>query len=138
LDNIEIMLNLWYIYDDLGAIYSLRARTYIGYGSEKEKLDLLRQLAVNDYLIAQPFPIPEKYHVFDSNENKLPVFLVQALPTIGGAFKLFEDAFKILEDQLPSQTSLFIPQKPLVCITPIFADADGKLHLKNDRQEFIT
>lgn len=30
LDNPEIILNLWYVVDDMGVIYSLRGRTYIG------------------------------------------------------------------------------------------------------------
>lgn len=32
MENAELILNLWYIYDDTGVVYSLRARCYFGSG----------------------------------------------------------------------------------------------------------
>ena len=59
----EIILNLWYVYDDLGFIYHLRARCYVRSGSDEEKLEFLRRCAETDYMIAQVFPIPDvSYH----------------------------------------------------------------------------
>src|ERR1035437_5668829 len=60
-ENAELILNLWYVYDDTGVVYSLRARCYVGSGSDEEKLALLRRFAQTDYLIAQPFPVPERF-----------------------------------------------------------------------------
>ena len=34
MENPEIIFNLWFVYDDLGAIYSLRGRAYVGTGDE--------------------------------------------------------------------------------------------------------
>ena len=38
----EIILNLWYVIDDEGLIYSLRARCYVHSGTDEEKLAFLR------------------------------------------------------------------------------------------------
>ncbi len=59
----EIILNLWYVVDDLGYIYSLRARAYLGSGSDDEKLAMLQKYAKTDYLIAKAFPIPKQFHI---------------------------------------------------------------------------
>jgi hypothetical protein len=58
----EIIFNLWYVQDERGFIYSLRARAYIASGPESEKLTFLRTHADADYLIAKPFPVPELFH----------------------------------------------------------------------------
>lgn len=47
----EIILNLRYVHDDNGFIYSLRARCYVGSGADDEKLALLRRFAQTDCLI---------------------------------------------------------------------------------------
>jgi hypothetical protein len=62
MDNPEIIVNLWFVHDDLGAIYSLRGRAFVGTGTDEEKLALLERLSWIDYLIAQPFPIPQQFH----------------------------------------------------------------------------
>ena len=59
----EIILKLWYIGDEMGMIYSLRARAYVGTGSDGEKLAFLCSRAALDYLVAQPFPIPDRFHI---------------------------------------------------------------------------
>ena len=66
----EIILNLWYVHDNNGFIYSLRARCYVGSGADDEKLTLLRRFAQTDYLIAQPFPIPERFHTTIVRETR--------------------------------------------------------------------
>jgi hypothetical protein len=58
----EIIMNLWYVIDDLGVIYSLRARCYVHSGGDEEKLAFLRSCAETDFLIAQSFPVPERLH----------------------------------------------------------------------------
>jgi hypothetical protein len=49
-DQPEIVLNLWYVLATPGTIYSLQARMYVGYGSDSEKLGLLRRFAPTDGL----------------------------------------------------------------------------------------
>jgi hypothetical protein len=125
-DHPEIILNLWYVHDDMGAIYSLRARAYVGYGSDEEKLALLKRFATTDYLIAQPFPIPERFQM--TLGKTLGVAHASYLPAIGGVERLFEDVYVELEKQLPAQTKLSIGQKPLLCVTPLFGDDDGNIY----------
>jgi hypothetical protein len=117
----EITLNLWYVIDDLGFIYSLRARAYIGQGSDEEKLEQLQSLASTDYLIARIFPIPKKYHIHGQ-----PFFHKSGLDLME-TIDLFQEAIEALQSDLPSQTPLDIPDKPLVCITPLFGNDDGDI-----------
>ncbi len=136
----EIILNLWYVFDDTGMIYSLRARAYVQSGSDEEKLAFLQRLAGIDYLIARPFPIPERYHTTITEgkvRKKMPVMLVQALETHGGpvtAADLFDEAFKEIEKDLPAQTALSIPEDPLICLTGLRADKAGNIRPQIDGQ----
>jgi hypothetical protein len=139
----EIILNLWYVFDDTGMIYSLRARAYVQSGSDDEKLAYLQRFARTDYLIARPFPIPERYHTTITEgrvSKKMPVTLVQALETHGGpvtAADLFDEAFKEIEKDLPAQTTLSIPEDPLICLTGLYADGAGNIRPQIDEQKHI-
>jgi hypothetical protein len=126
----EIVLNLWYVCDEQGFIYSLRARAYVAMGSEEEKLALLRRFAPLDYLIATPFPVPERFHttVIEGDESKrMPVALRSVVEATVGIRSMFEEVFVEMEKQLPAQTKLSIGPNPLVCITPVLGDDDGCL-----------
>jgi hypothetical protein len=126
----EIVLNLWYIHDDYGLIYSLRARCYVRCGTDEEKLEFLRLHAESDY-VAQMFPVPERFHTtFHEGQEtrKLPVVAADSLEPLGGIQVLFEDAFRQLESELPTTTNLSIGRDPLVCITPLLADDNNDLH----------
>jgi len=129
-EKLEIILNLWYVYDETGFIYSLRARCYLGSGDDQEKLALIRRFAPIDYLIAQPFPVPKRFHttiVEGDRQERLPVVSVASLEALGGPGVLFEEAFVVLEKQLPAQTQLSIGKQPLCCITPLLADANDNI-----------
>ena len=123
MDQPEIILNLWYVHDDMGVIYSLRARCYIGTGSDQDKLRFLQQHAALDYLIAKPFPIPKRFHV-----SGMAVYHKAALDLLSNPVELFEDAIQAMERELPAQTKLSIPHRPLVCLTPLIG---------NDRREIF-
>jgi len=41
LENREVIVNLWYVRDEEGVIYSLRVKAYVGAGSDAEKLKLV-------------------------------------------------------------------------------------------------
>ena len=118
----EIILNLWYVCDEWGFIYSLRARTYIGTGSDEEKLALLQKFAQVDYLIARMFTIPVKFRI----DGKL-IYHKDALNLMPSPIAFFEEAIKTLQNDLPVQTPLDIPAKPLVCLTPLLGDDAGNI-----------
>src|SRR5262245_49104978 len=83
MDTREIVLNLWYVRDEERIIYSLRVRTYVCEGSDEEKLAFLQQRASLDYLVADPFEIPERFHIFvlsGTTETRMPVAHVSMLP----------------------------------------------------------
>lgn len=126
----EIILNLWYVVDDLGMIYSLRARCYVHSGTDEEKLAFLRSCAETDFLVAQPFPIPERLHatvVEGNNRQKMPVASHSTLQATDGVGVLFEEVFEQMEKQLPAQTKLSFRRDPLVCITPLLGDEHGNM-----------
>jgi hypothetical protein len=127
----EITLNLWYVGDELGIIYSLRARAYIGEGSDGEKLEDLRKHAGVDYLIAKAFPIPAKFYT-----NGQPIFHKTALAAINPV-ELFEEAISFLQSELPVQTSLDIPTSPLVCFTWLMGDDDGNVGPTIDEVDYF-
>ena len=124
MDNREVIVNLWYVMDEDGIIYSLRAKAYIGIGSEAEKLEFLQQRASLDYLVAEPFEIPQRFYIhigdMDTSDTTLvPVAHVSMLQTLDSPITLFEDALRIIEDRFPAQSQLDIPQQPIVCTTPL-------------------
>lgn len=133
MDNPEIVFNLWFVYDEMGMIYSLRARAYLGTGTEEDKLLLLQKFSTTDYLIAQPFAVPEQFHttVVGTRRTIVPVALGAAVDMIGGVEIMFEEAFKALQSLMPAQTKLRVNQRPLVCITPLFGDSEGNIYPKH-------
>ncbi len=122
----EICLNLWYVRDEEGFIYSLRARAYLLEGSDKDKLNELQRLSTTDYLIARAFPIPARLGI-----NGKPIFHESAFITFD-KIGLFEDAINTLQSELPAQTPFDIPAQPLVCFTPLLGDDDGNIRVKID------
>jgi hypothetical protein len=128
----EICLNLWYVRDEEGFIYSLRARAYFLEGSDDDKLRELQRLSLVDYLIAKAFPIPQRYQL-----DKTGVFVVRGLQILPTKTALFEDAIQFLQSEMPFQTPFDIPDKPLVCITPLIGDDDGNISLKIDEINYF-
>ncbi len=127
MDNTEIILNLWYVCDEWGFIYSLRARAYIGTGSYAEKLAFLQKFASVDYLIARIFSIPVRFRI-----DGQPLYHKDALSLLNSPIELFEEALKAIQSDLPIQTRLDIPQKPLICLTPLLGDDNGYIVPKID------
>jgi hypothetical protein len=108
--------------------YSLRVKAYVGEGSDKEKLDFLQQRAKLDYLIAEPFEIPQRFHVkigVGPESKIMPVAHVSMLQSLDSPIALFEDAIKAIENRMPVQTQERIPQDPLVCTTPLMQNKQG-------------
>ena len=129
-DSLEMIANLWYIHDEQGFIYSLRGRLYLAFGSDEEKLAMLRRHAEVDYLIARPFPIPERLHttfVKRGEQRKFAVVNRDSLAILGDDIVLFEEVLQEFERELPAQTPLRVSQSPLVCITPLLGTDDGTI-----------
>ena len=120
----EVVLNLWYVRDEEGVIYSLRAKAYMVEGSDEAKLAFLQARAALDYLIAEPFPVPARFHL-NIGGTRMPVGHVAMLSGLDSPIALFEDAIEVLEDRFPEQSAIEMPQDPLVCTTPLAQDANG-------------
>ncbi len=117
-DGSEIILNLWFVQDPDGVIYSLRARAYLSSGSAARDLAFLRQHAEIDHRIASVFPVPDRYHTM-IGDRVMPVALRSAIDTVCEPLEIFEDAIRALGDALPAQSNAAIPTTPLVCITTL-------------------
>ena len=109
--NLEIILNLWYVYDKDGFIYSLRIRPYVHSGNDEDKLKYLKEHADKDYLIAKPFNLPgsikSTFHRIESKKNFThPIIHYDHFQSYFKNYQLFmfEEAIKEIEKELPSQT----------------------------------
>lgn len=128
MDNREVIVNLWYVVDEHGFIYSLRVKAYVGTGSDAEKLEFLQQRSSIDYLIVEPFEIPKRFHVrvgAGSDFETMPVAQAAILQALDSRTALFEDALKVIEERFPFQSDIEIPQEPLVCTTPLIQNEQG-------------
>jgi len=128
MENREIVLNLWYVHDEHGIIYSLRAKAYVCEGSEEDKLSFLQQRALLDYLVAEPFEVPKPFHlkiIEGADSTIMPVGHISVLQKFDNPIALFEDAIKMLESRMPAQSEIEISQDPLICTTPLFQNELG-------------
>jgi hypothetical protein len=133
----EVILNLWYVRDEEGLIYSLRVRAYVAEGSEEDKLTFLQERARLDYLIADPFPIPEPFHLEVRSGDEvqvLPVAHVMMLQDMSSPVALFEEAIKDLESRMPGQSGIGVPEDPLVCTTALTQNGEGVIEPRIDGQ----
>ena len=124
----EIVLNLWYVRDDEGVIYSLRAKPYVVVGSDEEKLAFLQERAAMDYLIAESFSVPKRFHLKVGAGpwgKRMPVGHVSMLQGLDSPIALFEDAIRVLEARFPAQSNATVPADPLVCTTPLMQNQAG-------------
>jgi hypothetical protein len=125
----EIVLNLWYVRDEQGLIYSLRIRPYVCVGTDDAMLAFLKERASLDYQIAQPFSVPEAFHTTvmeDGRTVKCPVAHVSMLD-LRKPLPMYEEALKSIESGFPSQTRLSIPIGVLVCVTALGENPDGEI-----------
>jgi len=132
MDQSEIILNLWYVCDEKGVIDSLRARAYVGTGTDTEMRAFLQRFAATDHLIARSFPIPETFQM-----DGRPVTHQSALEHHGASIALFAEALETLQSELPAETPLEIPDQPLACLTPLLRTSDGNLRPVLDEAKFI-
>ena len=90
-----------------------------------------------DRAVTQPVEIvvvmlvfPKRFHttiVEGARQEKVAVASLATLDARAGPGVLFEEAFAVLEKQLPAQTQLSIGKQPLCCLTPLLADANDNI-----------
>ncbi len=133
----ELILNLWYVVDEDGIIFSLRAKVYVGDGSDEDKLAFLRQRAGLDYLVAEPFEVPERFFIevgIGAKSKTMEVAHVSMMQTLDSPITLFEDAIQVLHSRIPAQSEVEITQNPLVCTTPLMQNEHGVIEPRFFRQ----
>lgn len=129
-DSAEIIANCWYVVDALGFIYSLRIQIYVCEGSEAQKGEFLKSRAYLDYLVARPFPVPKRFRTrFPDDGRKAGHLIVHhdAAVALGGLDQLFFERLDQMQQDLPSQSKIAIPQSPLMKITALLRDKDGSI-----------
>jgi len=130
-DSAEIVCACWSVHDEDGLIYSLRVHPYVATGAEANKRVFLQSRAYRDYLVARVFPVPERFHIQvaapGGSVTTQPVAHMEALNGSGGLDQLFFDALDTLNQDLPAQTRLDIPESPLLLIRALSLDASGEL-----------
>lgn len=105
----ETIVNIYLIIDD-GLVTGFKAKAYEQTGSDNEKISYLKQNAKQDY---------DSAYVFDAPIDKLGKFMpynrFAKFEKQGLHYKLFEEIF----------TEFNVPDKPLICVTPI---VDGEFY----------
>lgn len=105
---LEIILNIYLIINN-GFVIGFRAKEYKIEGGDDNKIEFLKRRAKLDFEDARAFKAPQnskgefmKYRKFSRLEHH------------GRQYELFEEIF----------SSYDIPEKPLICVTPV---VDGKI-----------
>lgn len=127
----EIVANLWYVMDNQGFIYSLRIKPYVCGGSDEEKLTFLISRAYLDYLVARPFSVPARFSTNfiqnDGSEIKYAVIHHDSAIQLGGIDQLFFEGLDELQKDLLAQTEMKIPESPLIKVTALTVDENGRI-----------
>ncbi len=133
----ELVVNLWAIYDSSkGFVYSVAGKVYNTFGSDKEKLLLLKSLSATDYITAKRYPLPERFVVsFTDGTTKAGVTSLNVIYDLNA--QVFEEVFKAIELELPSipnyssltcdYTQLKLPENPLCVTTVLYEDEFGRI-----------
>ena len=131
----EICLNLWYIFDDSGVCYALRARSYALSGTDAQKLSVLHRLAIDDWRTAALFPIPENYRIVSEHGTITGVFYLGD-KTTEDIVALFEPALVVMQSGFPGDCTLSISDQPLLVLTPLYLHDDHTMEVRaTDRQK---
>jgi hypothetical protein len=137
LKNPEVVANLWVYSDEAGYVGRLAGKAYVLDGTEREKLDLLRQLAATDFLSAEWMPIPENFGVTNHNGERLRYAQLSMLSDEYAKSILVGPLLEKLATSLPEQLrevegeyqpfTLQMPEAPLTVLTVIVEYPDGRL-----------
>jgi len=126
MNNQEIIVNLWYLIDELGFINEVRGRMYIVGGSDDEKLRYLHNYTHTDFMISSSHKLPEtiKTNFEDGTYN---VIHYKDMKISGGEGVLFGDLFNEMEKSISPTAILKFPADPLTVITPLSENDEGIL-----------
>ena len=136
MENTEIVVNLWYVMDaDTNLVYRLAGRVYALAGTDAEKTSLLKTLSRSDYLVAETFPVPRRFHVSNGKGQMDGFCFPQTLRD--NLTNVYEEVFAALEKDIPARIRfigeeaetipLTIPQNPLCITTALVEDTNGTL-----------
>lgn len=129
-DQPEVILNLWYIYDNTGICYALRAKAYVATGTDEEKLELLRTLSLTDWRIAPIYPIPERHVVVTEFGEKPGLYYLGSSGGLNDLLGLFEEAIQEVQKGFPADCKLEIPMAPITCLTPLYLHDDHTMEVR--------
>ena len=146
----ELIVNLWAFYDaSSGVIYALSGRVYNSYGSDEQKLKLLKELSATDYITAKKYEVPERFSITDLDGSvKQKVTSLQAVNNPDA--QLFNEVFKNIEADLPvlfdfaqgepQQKKQKLPENPLCAVTVLYESETGEIKpiISDEDREWIT
>lgn len=133
----ELIINLWAFYDaSAGLVYGLAGRVYNALGTDSDKLAILKQLSVSDYITAKRYELPKRFQVsYADGTVKTGVANLNVVNDPNA--QMFEDMFKNLEADLPPlpdfsiddyrETKQKIPTDPLCVVTVLYEDEQGHM-----------
>lgn len=104
----EIILNIYLIIND-GFVVEFRVVAYEKEGGDDRKIEFLKSKAVEDYNKSYRFEAPS-----DKYGKYMPYNKFSKLESRGKQFELFEEIFR----------NFSVPEKPLICVTPV---VDGRI-----------
>lgn len=132
----EMIFNLWAIHDPTDrVVYGLAGRAYYACGTDEEKMALLKQLAVSDFVLATRMPVPERFRMETGDETLTGLCSLTEL--YNPESTLFHEMFQELageiayryqadsggEGDIPGM--LMVPENPLFLITALVEDKNG-------------
>ena len=132
----ELVVNLWYVVEERqGLVYALAGKAYALYGSDEEKLELLRRLAATDYWTAKFVPVPERFHVVAPDGQAAGATTVSVVNTYMDS--VFAEVLASFGDTLvgPIRIAggevklrrLRLPEEPLCVLTALVDDGGADL-----------
>ena len=136
--NPEVVLNLWAYSDEYGYVQRLAGKAYILDGDDGQKLSLLRQLSMTDFMSAKWFHVPSNFNLNDPDGKDLKGVAHASLisdPYTNGV--LFREVMDSIAHHLPEQLRLIgedyqrylleLPESPLCVTTLVIEKQDGRL-----------
>jgi len=137
LKNPEVVANLWVYADEAGYVARIAGKAYVLDGTDREKLDLLRQLAGTDFLSAEWMPIPENFGVIRPDGERIRYAQLSVLSDEYEKSVLVGPMLEKLAASLPEQLrqvdgeyqpfTVQMPEAPLTVLTVVVEYPDGRL-----------
>lgn len=122
----EIILNLWYLTDENGFIFSLKAKPYVHVGDDSSKTSFLKERANYDFEVAKDYFLDEKMK-FVSPHGELNVAPVNLLSSEVGINQLYGRVFDEIDRELSSLSNLKLPESPLYVLTALYLSDDNQV-----------